>query len=480
MRDLIVSGHGSFDPRTQPPRVELGAGQRLKVYQEPLHLLSDTKGRDIEQLVPAVLDNPTRTFEAGEWCPNYTIAPPFGLDVYRIAADNQLFRQLVPDRNLRLADILGDDANSDCVIHWAACLAVRLNSVGGNTVGVNTGWDGTSRGQRESAELPTAGLLPEIRARHDYHPSTEDGRYVDALAKHAYPSGGKPTESVLTMLAFLAAAARRGPAALSEVFARDLTGEDRRGFLINDTFRWWLAENGLRVPGEITDSVLNNQDPRFWAPGHDALDEAAVLAALATGNAAALAALEPDHPVQAVLTPGGLLLIGGDHPAAVIEYVTADPEHAFAAVNRTVVGEQPHLVVIDCPPAARGPVYQALEDLGETSIWFDVPPGAAGGPDTWDWDDLARRNQAVLADLWRGQEVPFLANDAVVLLEPGGYFTAEHLARVRALGMEYEGVFRSNLLTGYDVRGCPPHLRAAFAENLELAGIPADKLDFVD
>lgn len=86
----------------------------------------------------------------------------------------------------------------------------------------------------------------------------------------------------------------------------------------------------------------------------------------------------------------------------------------------------------------------------------------------------------MLADLWRGQEVPFLANDAVVLLEPGGYFTAEHLARVRALGMEYEGVFRSNLLTGYDVRGCPPHLRAAFAENLELAGIPADKLDFVD
>ncbi|WP_328455195.1 putative adhesin [Amycolatopsis sp. NBC_00438] len=480
MRDLIVSGHGSFDPKTDPPRVKLGAGQRLKVYQEPLHLLSDEKGRDLEQLVPAALEHPVRTFEPGEWCPNYTITPPFGLDVHRVDPDDPGFRQLVPDRNRLLAEILADGANAGCTVYWAACLAVRLNSVGGNTVGVNTGWDGTSRDQRSSPALPAAGLVAEVRARPDHHPSTEDGRYVDLLARHAYPSGGRPTESVLTMLAFLAAAARRGPAALIDVFAKDLNEEDRRGFLLNDTFRWWLAENGLRIPGEITDPVLRNQDPRFWTPGGEALDDAAVLPVLAAGNAAALAALEPDHPVQAVVTPSGLLLVGGEHPAAVIEYVTADPAHAFAAVNRTVVDGQPHLVVIDCPPASRGPVYQALGDLGEPSIWFDVPPGAVAGPDTWDWDDLALRNRSALDDLWRGQEIPFLADDAVVLLGPGEYFTAEHIARVRALGTEYEGVLRNNVLTGYDVTGCPPHLRAAFAQNLELAGIPAGKLDFVE
>lgn len=480
MRDLIVSGHGAWNQRIEPTHVKLGPGQRVKFYQEPLHLLADARGRALESLIPAALDQPVRTYEPGELCPNFSINPPFGLDIVRIPPDDPTYRQLVPDREVRLSEITADADYISCTIYWAACLAVKLHMIGGNAVGVNTGWDGTNRSARESAMVPSADIEQQVRISEDYHESTALSLYVDVLARHAFPSGAIPPDSLLTVLVFLAQAAGEGAVELAEAFVDKLTPEDRRAFLLNDTFRWWLAENGLRIPGEITESVLTIQNPGFWLPSVAKPATAAVLQRLTEGNTRALDGLQPNKPVQLAVTPGGLVLVGGEHPEAVIEYVVADPGHAFCEICLTEVDDHRHLVVVGCPNDLQGPVYQALTNLGWESVWFDEAPGAVVDVETWDWDDLAERNRTVLANLWRGQEVPFVADDAVVLLHPQQHFSAEEVARVHALGGAYQGVFRSNIFTGYDVHGCPPDRREAFTVNMDLAGVPAEKLQFTD
>ncbi|MFK0239092.1 putative adhesin [Streptomyces vinaceus] len=287
-----MSGHSSLDPATRPARVKLPPGVEVRFYQDFLHLLSDGKGREIESLLPEVLDSPSLTFRGvyekvseelpeGEvpeflqecaegYCWNFTIRPARDVTDIQIARipDNDQYHQFIPQRETTLGEILESMPGYDR-IYWAACLAVELREVGGRFgASVNTGMDGNFSGDSAYVELGELDAL--ARANPHYFEESNVSFQVDALMRRSMPKDSVPIAEVEQVIVDLMQASGK-----RDLAAKFLAQDENmiRALLMNETTRGWLEQRGMRLThGSITRLLLDSKDPNFWFPGEDNLD----------------------------------------------------------------------------------------------------------------------------------------------------------------------------------------------------------------
>lgn len=405
MVGVIATGHSSWDPKAPDPYVRVPANTRVFYYQEPLHLLADEVGRQLEQLDEAALAGHVKVAEAGETVRNLTLSHPEKLNYALVPDDHPRFKQIIPSTGAprRLAQVLAEFTGHE--IYWAACLAVRLDRVGGEYIGVNTGWtrrnrpgDGRAVGPyREDAEL-----LAAVSAHPENDPSTESALYVRDLVESALPEGASYSSVEWPMSSLYSA--KDDPEQLSAAFA-GLLADERRGLLLNDTLRWWLADQGIFVPGHVSDRLVEIDEPVFW--------QARPATDLAAHNHAALWNLEPNARVALRYHQDVGPIVGDDLPPPIANWCEARERHGFdpviMVVEPTVVDRHVCWVVHGCPESLRGELHQAMSALGAEDVWFDQAPRRVFDADVF--SDVVRTNTEALRALEPPDTTVVLVND---------------------------------------------------------------------
>ena len=161
MAIVVFSGHGAFETsKFKDPSMAgqewatVPDGTEIYFYTDNLKTLYDHYGQQVETVSDALLQaTPSDHFTAGQRCPNYTLSPPTGLDVWPAPSDVD---QEVVSGDTLLSELFQKWAGYQ--ILWAACRATDLNEVGGENLGVNAGQDelGHETGQwdAKAGELP--------------------------------------------------------------------------------------------------------------------------------------------------------------------------------------------------------------------------------------------------------------------------------------------------------------------------------------
>ncbi|WNV87926.1 putative adhesin [Umezawaea sp. Da 62-37] len=421
MPGVIATGHSAWHPSAAEPFVTVPEGMRVLFFQEPLHLLADTVGRRLEQLDDTAFRDPTGVAEAGSRCRDYSLTHPSMLDFARVPADHPEYRQVIPEqgRTVRLSEILHDPANAGRTVYWGACLAVDLEHRGGVHVGVNTGWSGTSApgdGTKTGAYLSPGDLDAAVRddplrqrlvaAGGDVE-SVEPGLYVDKLTARAIPDGAS-AQDLASVVAVLANA-KESPDWLAAAFV-GLDHADRRGLLLNDTTRWWLADLGLHVPESVSDGAVEVDDPRYWIADDHSLDVDAVV----RRNHEVLKALEAQD-FEPVVHCDGLVVVGTGHHPMTTKWVTGREIESAGSVTAVVVDRHVQWVVHGCPASLRGTVHEALVEAGAEDVWFDAPPTAVFDGDVF--ESAVRGNTTALLHL--GERLHVLVDHRYTLFTDG-------------------------------------------------------------
>jgi hypothetical protein len=153
---VVLSGHGGFDTKTNPPWVTVPNGATIYFYTDNLKALLDPIGGAIESMSAALKQaNPSQVVNAGESCPNYTLYPPDGLNILDSPGDVDQYTANGP---VTLSEMIANGIITGDV-YWAACRVVSLQEAGGALIGANAsqtdfGNEGGSTGWAMDSQSP--------------------------------------------------------------------------------------------------------------------------------------------------------------------------------------------------------------------------------------------------------------------------------------------------------------------------------------
>lgn len=231
--DLVMTGHGGWDPKAGSIRVP--EGTTIKFYADVMKALLNDNGRLVDSFDSVLKQIEPTTYEAGDSCWDFEISAPVGLDIYRQADDPDAstdYEQYIADGNYKLSTLLKQPQFQNRTLHWAACVVVELKETGGGYIGVNAGQTDIAEGEY-SPDSASGGS-----AYFDGDPQD-----LVAMVAVAFP-GYTPDKRTYDAIIGLAAAAEQGASQLVAYY-RALPDPDRNGLQLNDTLRWWLKDLGL-------------------------------------------------------------------------------------------------------------------------------------------------------------------------------------------------------------------------------------------